>query len=96
MGERKIEIYMAFDNRENELWFVDSAEKLSRLMRTLSLKRPMTIDHLKATVYDCERLHRQDCVVDVEGWLYTSRRARGLEKGLFAQQLFVSESPANQ
>jgi hypothetical protein len=96
MREEKLEIYMAFDNREKELWFVDSPEKFTRLMRTLSLKRPMTLDHLKAMVYDSERLHRQDCVVDVEGWFYTSRRARGLETGLFAQQLFASERPANQ
>jgi hypothetical protein len=95
MREEKLEIYMAFDNREKELWFVDSPEKLTRLMRTLSLKRRMTLAELKASVYDSER-ENQDCVVDVEGWFYTSRRARGLKKGLFAQRSFVSESPANQ
>jgi hypothetical protein len=95
MREGKLEIYMAFDNREKELWFVDSPEKFTRLMRTLSLKRPMTLVDLKAMVYHSER-DKQDCVVDIEGWFYTSRRARGLEKGLFAQHLFVSERPAQR
>jgi hypothetical protein len=83
MSERVLEVYMAFDNREKELWFVDAPEKLNRLMRSLSLKRSMTLPDLKASVYDSER-DRQDCVVDVEGWVYRTKRVQTFDKGLFA------------
>jgi hypothetical protein len=96
MTERKISVSMAFDNETEETRFVDSAEKLPRRLQMISLTtKPMSLDQLKALVYDCERKHRQDCVVDVDGWFYSSRHARDLWKGLFNRQLFVPDSPAN-
>ena len=93
MSEKKISVFMAFDNDTKELWFVDCAEKLSRRLQKISLTtKPLSLDALKAMVYDSERKDRQDCVVDVEGWFYDSRRVRGLEKGLFAQDLFTDRS----
>jgi hypothetical protein len=75
---------MAFDNRENELWFVDAREKLSNRLRQLSLKRRMTLEALKSSVYDSEHRDRQDCVVNVDGWVYRTRRAQTLDDGLFS------------
>lgn len=89
-SEQKISVICAFDNDRKEMWYVDSREKLSRRLQHISLAiPPMTLGGLKAMVYDTERKDRTDCVVDVEGWFYHSRRARGLEKGLFAQHRFT-------
>jgi hypothetical protein len=98
MSEQKLSVICAFDARTKEMWYVDSREKLSRRLQSISLAlRPITLVDLRAMVYDSERKDRVDCVVDIDGWFYTSRRARGLEKGLFAQpQLFIPHSPANQ
>lgn len=93
----KIEIHVGSDPKTQQMWFVDSPEKFPRLVRNLSLKmRPRELDRLKALVYDTER-QGQDCVVDVEGWTYDSRRLRGLAKGLFAQppESFLPDRPAN-
>ena len=89
MYERKITVICAFDVARKEMWYVDSREKLTRRLQHLSLAiPPMTLGDLKALVYDTERKDKQDCVVDVDDWYYHSRRARGLAKGLFAQELF--------
>ena len=99
MSEPKLSVICAFDTRTKEMWYVDSREKLSRRLQTISLAlRPITLGDLRAMVYDSERKDRQDCVVDVDGWVYSTGQARGLEKGLFAQPSlsFFSENPANQ
>jgi hypothetical protein len=83
MGERVIEVSMAFDNRNKELWFVDAPEKLTKLLRTISLKRGMTLSNLKATVYDSER-DGEHCVVDVDGWVYQTRHVQALDLDLIA------------
>jgi hypothetical protein len=95
MSERKFNVICAFDHERKELWYVDSREKLSRRLQAISLAiPPMTLGDLKAMIYDEER-KGQDAVVDIDGWFYSSRRARGLEKGLFARHLFVADGPAN-
>ena len=81
----KIRVHMAFDSREQRMWFVDSLEKLPRRIASLSLAKAMEFGNLKAMVYDTEHV-KTDCVVDVDGWVYDSRRARGIERGLFEQQ----------
>jgi hypothetical protein len=95
MSEQKITVICAFDTARKETWYVDSREKLSRRLAAVSLAiPPVTLGNLKAMVYEDE-LKGQDAVVDIDGWFYSSRRARGLEKGLFAQHLFVADGPAN-
>jgi hypothetical protein len=93
--EQKVNVICAFDHQAGEMWYVDTREKLSRRLLAVSLDiPPLTLDKLKAMIYDEER-KGQDAVVDIDGWFYSSRRARGLDKGLFAQHLFVPDGPAN-
>jgi len=95
MDGQKIIVICAFDTATQEMWYVDTREKLSRRLQQVSLAMPpITLGALKALSYDTERKDRTDCVVDVEGWFYHSRRARGLEKGLFAQHLFTGAQSA--
>jgi len=95
MSENKLSVVCAFDNDSKEMWYVDSREKLSRRLQAVSLALPpTTLGNLKAMVYDDER-QGHDCVVDVEEWFYNTRRSRGLEKGLFAQQLFLTDRPTD-
>lgn len=97
MGQNKLSVVCAFDNATGEMWYVDAREKLSRRLHAIALAiPPLTLGSLKTMVYDDER-KGQDCVVDVEEWFYSTRRSRGLERGLFAQQpLFVPNRPAHQ
>jgi hypothetical protein len=94
MSERKLNVICAFDARTEETWYVDSREKLARRLQPVSIAiPPLTLGALKAMIYDNER-EKQDAVVDIDGWYYHSRRARGLEKGLFAQHQ-CGESPTS-
>ena len=80
----KLEVYIGYDSKTLETYFVDSLEKLPRRIRSISLKAsPRDLAHLKALVYDTER-QKEKCVVDVEGWIYNTKRAERLEKGFFA------------
>ena len=95
MSENKVTVHTAFDTGEKELWFVDSCDKLPRRIQKLALTiKPLSLADLKALVYDTERKDRTDSVVDVDGWFYSSRRLRGLEKGLFAQDVFAGNRSA--
>ena len=95
MSENKLSVVCAFDNGTREMWYVDSREKLSRRLEKVSLALPpLTLGALKAMVYDDER-KGQNCIVDIEEWFYSTRRSRGIEKGLFAQQLFLTDRPTD-
>jgi hypothetical protein len=87
-------VVCAYDARTKEIWYVDTRDKLSRRLQSISLAlRPITLGDLRAMVYDSERKDRVDCVVDIDGWFYNTRRARGLEQGLFAQGYLFPDHP---
>jgi hypothetical protein len=90
----KLEVYIGYDHRTGLTYFVDSLEKLPRRIRSISLKsKPLDLAHLKALVYDTERL-KEKCVVDVDGWIYDTEKAARLVQRF---PLFtVTDRPADE
>ena len=71
-------IFIGYDPDRREIWFVDSVDKLPAAI-AFSIPAPARdLNSVKALVCDTERAGEY-CVADVDGWRYSTKKARRLE-----------------